>query len=65
MGVGQKTHKGILKRCRVTASGKVKFKRSFTGHLMSSKTGNRKRHLRRPAFVSATTAWRILAAINQ
>ncbi len=39
----QKTHKGLRKRVRVTASGKVKFKRSGAGHLMSCKNAKRRR----------------------
>jgi large subunit ribosomal protein L35 len=41
----QKTHKGLSKRVKVTASGKVKHKHSFSGHLMSSKSAKRRRHV--------------------
>jgi large subunit ribosomal protein L35 len=41
----QKTHKGLKKRVKVTASGKVKHKRSCGGHLMSSKNAKRRRHV--------------------
>lgn len=43
-----KTHKGILKRVRLTASGKVRHKRANSGHLMSGKNGKRCRAMRRP-----------------
>lgn len=33
----QKTHKGLKKRVRVTASGKIKHKKAGAGHLMSRK----------------------------
>jgi large subunit ribosomal protein L35 len=42
----QKTHKGVKKRFRVTASGKVKHRQSGTSHLASRKTHKRKRNLR-------------------
>jgi large subunit ribosomal protein L35 len=42
----QKTHKGIKKRFRVTATGKVKHRQSGTSHLAARKTQKRKRHLR-------------------
>ena len=42
----QKTHKGLRKRVKVTARGKVSRKKSFSGHLMSHKSGNRCRKLR-------------------
>ncbi len=38
-----KTHKGLAKRVRVSPNGKIKRKKAFAGHLMSGKTGNRKR----------------------
>jgi large subunit ribosomal protein L35 len=41
----QKTHKGLSKRVKVTASGKVKHKHSFGGHLMSSKSAKRRRKI--------------------
>ncbi len=41
----QKTHKGLSKRVKVTASGKVKYKRSCGGHLMGSKNAKRRRRI--------------------
>jgi large subunit ribosomal protein L35 len=41
----QKTHKGLKKRVRVSAKGKVKCKRSFGGHLMSKKNAKRRRKI--------------------
>jgi large subunit ribosomal protein L35 len=41
-----KTHKGSKKRFRVTASGKLKRRQAGKKHLLSHKTGKRKRHLR-------------------
>jgi large subunit ribosomal protein L35 len=55
----QKTHKGLAKRVRITASGKVRHKSSFTGHLMSGKSGNRKRALRKPSFIGGELGKRI------
>ena len=42
----QKTHKGIKKRFRVTANGKVKHRQSGTSHLAARKPHKRKRMLR-------------------
>jgi large subunit ribosomal protein L35 len=39
----QKTHKGMKKRFRVTASGKVKHRKTDRGHLKSGKSPKRKR----------------------
>ena len=55
----QKTHKGLKKRVKVTATGKVKHRRSGAGHLMSGKNAKRRRNINRPAVMngaSATTA---------
>ena len=43
-----KTHKSIRKRFRVTAKGKLKRRQAGKKHLLSHKTGKRKRHLRAP-----------------
>jgi len=41
----RKTHKGLAKRVKVTARGKVKRKASFGGHLMSGKGSKRRRRV--------------------
>lgn len=47
-----KTHKGLLKRVKVSARGKIRYKRRNAGHLMSGKPGKRMRKLRRPGFLT-------------
>lgn len=64
MGYRLKTHKGAAKRFRVTAKKKVKFKKSFSGHLMSAKSGKRRRRLRKGAYLQPTEAKRILRRIE-
>ena len=49
-----KTHKGLKKRVKVTANGKVKYKSRNAGHLMSGKSGNRCRSLRKPRTLDGT-----------
>ena len=46
----QKTKKGVVKRMKLTKSGKVKRRKSFTSHLLVRRTRKRKRHLRSPAL---------------
>lgn len=46
-----KTHKGLIKRVRITSGGKVKFKRAFNSHLRSHKSGNKIRQLREKRLV--------------
>ena len=52
----QKTHKGLSKRVKITASGKVKCRRSGTGHLMSGKNAKRRRRLSSAAVVKSAKA---------
>jgi large subunit ribosomal protein L35 len=47
-----KTKKGAAKRFKLTATGKIKRERAYAGHLFTSKTRDRKRHLRAAGFVS-------------
>jgi large subunit ribosomal protein L35 len=42
-----KTHKGMKKRFKVSATGKVSHKRCGSSHLMSHKSGKRVRRLRK------------------
>ena len=52
----QKTHKGLKKRVKVTASGKVQYKRSFGGHLMSSKNAKRRRKISSVSIMNSASA---------
>jgi len=54
-----KSHKGARKRLKVTGSGKVRYKRSFAGHLMSGKSGDRKRRLRKYGYLHESIAQKI------
>ncbi|QNN20945.1 50S ribosomal protein L35 [Planctomycetales bacterium ZRK34] len=51
-----KSHKGTLKRIKVTGGKKLKHKRMGTSHLMSSMNGKKVRHLRRPLVVAKPIA---------
>jgi len=54
-----KGHKGLLKRIKVTATGKVKSKKSSTGHLKSNKTGDQIRTIRADRYIKASDIKRI------
>jgi large subunit ribosomal protein L35 len=55
----QKTHKGLLKRVKVTARGKIKAHKSYAGHLMSGKNAKRRRWLRKPFIIQGASVARI------
>ena len=59
-----KTHKGLKKRVKITAPGKVRHRRANKGHLMSGKSGNRRRFLRRPSTLNAPFVKRIKIALG-
>lgn len=60
----QKTHKGIKKRFKVTASGKAKHRKAFRGHLLSSKPGKRKRNLRQDGVLDNYQADTVIEALR-
>lgn len=47
----QKTKKGVVKRMKLTKSGKVKRHHAFTSHIMVRRSRKRKRHLRQAAIL--------------
>lgn len=49
-----KTKRGAVKRFKTTASGKVKRKKAYASHILTSKTTKRKRGLRKSTLVSAS-----------
>jgi large subunit ribosomal protein L35 len=51
----QKTHKGLAKRVKVTATGKVLRRRSFGSHLMSTKNSKRRRRISSSTLVKGIT----------
>ena len=47
-----KSHKGLLKRVKITAKGKVKWRKPFKGHLNSHMSGDKLRKLRGTALAT-------------
>jgi large subunit ribosomal protein L35 len=54
-----KTHKGTKKRVRVTAGGKLVRRRAFGSHLLTKKSPNRKRKLRKSVKVDSSDGKRL------
>jgi large subunit ribosomal protein L35 len=48
-----KTHSGAKKRFKLTGKGKVRARHAFTSHIIEKKSPKRKRHLGKPAMISA------------
>ncbi|MFQ5735186.1 MAG: 50S ribosomal protein L35 [Planctomycetaceae bacterium] len=60
----QKTHKGMKKRFKLTATGKVKHRKAFRGHKLSHKNARRRRRLRGDGLVVGAEAVEIANALR-
>ncbi len=58
-----KPHKGLSKRVKITAKGKVKRRKAFGAHLMSGKSGNRCRQLSKAAMLTGKIGKNIKRAL--
>ncbi len=58
-----KTNRSAAKRFKRTASGKLKHKKAFLRHILTSKNSKRKRQLRRPAYVGGADQKRLDALL--
>lgn len=54
-----KPHKGVLKRIRVTKTGKVRHRSAYHKHLSSHKSGKRLRQLRQDPYLTSGEAKRL------
>jgi len=54
-----RTNRGAHKRFRVTGSGKIKRKKAYASHILTSKSSKRKRKLRKSTIVSRADARRV------
>ncbi|MDH4201802.1 MAG: 50S ribosomal protein L35 [Phycisphaerae bacterium] len=61
----QKTHKGLSKRVKVTATGKVKRPKCNGSHLMSGTTPKICRGLTKSTLVEGVRAKKIKALLNK
>jgi ribosomal protein L35 len=59
-----KPNKGLLKRIRISKTGKIRFQRAGGRHLRSHKPGSRLRGYRKPAFVGASDVGRIQGMLH-
>lgn len=60
----QKTHKGMKRRFKLTASGKATHRKAFRGHLLSHKGAKRKRNLRQGGLVCGAEARTIAESLR-
>lgn len=51
MGYKQKPNKSVAKRFKVSKTGKLKRHHAYTSHLMSARSANKRRKLRKPGVL--------------
>ena len=56
MGNKMKTHKGAAKRFKKTSKGKYKYKRPKRNHLMTKKSSEKKKNLRKDSHLDNADA---------
>lgn len=54
-----KSRRAAVKSFKITATGKIKRRKAFRRHILTSKSTKRKRHLRRPGQVDKTEAYKV------
>jgi large subunit ribosomal protein L35 len=54
-----KTCRGAAKRFTILKSGKIKRKKAYHSHILTSKTTKRKRSLRQEAFINPSDATQV------
>ncbi|MDA8168764.1 MAG: 50S ribosomal protein L35 [Nitrospiraceae bacterium] len=60
----QKSHRGAAKRFKLTGTGKVKIRKGYKSHLLTSKSRKRKRNLAKSAILGGKEAQNIKRLLN-
>jgi large subunit ribosomal protein L35 len=60
----RKTNKSAAKRFKVTATGKLKYHKAGSGHLLAGKTRKRKRSLRGSTMLSKVETTRVKGMLS-
>lgn len=60
----QKTHSGLKKRIKVSATGKIKRGHAYTGHLKTNKSHKQNKNLSKSTLVHSTDEKRIKTLIS-
>ena len=60
-----KSHRGAMKRIKITASGKVKRNKAYKSHILNKKSAKRKRGLRQATLMSSADIKTLKRAIGK
>ncbi|HCU07568.1 MAG TPA: 50S ribosomal protein L35 [Clostridiales bacterium] len=58
-----KSHRGAMKRFKITGTGKVKRRKAYKSHILTKKTPKRKRGLRKSTILSKADHKRIKSVL--
>ncbi|MDD2216552.1 MAG: 50S ribosomal protein L35 [Eubacteriales bacterium] len=59
-----KSHRGAMKRFKITGTGKVKRHKAYKGHILTKKTAKRKRGLRQSTLLTKADEKRMKNVLN-
>ena len=59
-----KSHRGAMKRFKVTGSGKVRRHKASKSHILTKKSQKRKRNLRKGTILTSADEKRIKSVLN-
>lgn len=59
-----KSDSGAKKRFKLTSSGKLKRRKAYKSHILTSKSPKRKRNLRKPTLVSKSDTKRLTQLLH-
>jgi len=59
-----KSHRGAMKRFKLTGTGKVKRSKAYKSHILTKKSAKRKRGLRKATLLSSADLKRIKSVLN-
>ncbi len=59
-----KTHRGAAKRFKLTANGKLKYRRANRNHILTKKSSKRKRKLNTPGYMESGDAKNMIRILS-
>lgn len=65
IGLKMKTKSSVMKRIKITATGKIKRGNAFTSHIAQTKTQKKKRHARKYSDMSSSDFRRLKRLISR
>jgi len=65
MGNKMKSHRGAMKRFRVTSTGKIKRNKAYKSHILTKKSAKRKRGLRQATMLTSADLKRIKSVLSK